>query len=169
MKDSFVALIVLGSLAAIVALARLRSRGGTREWPVKARPLLTSPEQVLYQRLRNACPEFVILSQVALSQMLVVRSGPGRQAVFNRISQLVADFVVCRADFTVHAVIELDDRSHDTPKRAAADARKNEALKAAGISLYRFNVSAIPTVDALQATLLGTGSAAQTPPLRNRR
>lgn len=147
------AMVVLGLVAAVAGLLRKQQRAGTLEWPVKARVVLTVPEQVLYQRLRGAFPDLVILSQVALSQILEVRRGKGSQAVFNRISQLVADFVVCRPDFKVLVVVELDDRSHQAPKRVAADARKTAALTAAGVPLWRFNVKAIPSEEALRTAL----------------
>ena len=145
MKLLIAALVILGIAAAVVELLRKQKRGGVNEWPMTSRPILTAPEQVLFFRLRSAFPEYVILRQVALSQLLEVRKGPGRQAVFNRISQLVADFVVCRPDFNAVAVIELDDRSHERPQRAAADGRKSAALAAAGVPLLRFNVKAIPS------------------------
>ncbi len=77
---------------------------------------------------------------MALSQLLKVEQSPNRQAVFNRFSQLVADFVVYNRGFVVAAVIELDDRSHDSAARAAADQRKTSALSAAGYCLIRVHV-----------------------------
>ena len=147
------ALVFLGVAAVVAKMLRNRSRGSSTEWAVTARRVLSALEQVLYRRLLGACPELVVLSQVALSQLIDVRRGKGRQAVFNRISRLVADFVVCTPDFVTVAVIELDDRSHESALRADADARKSASLKAAGIPLLRFNVKALPSEAELRSAI----------------
>jgi hypothetical protein len=64
--------------------------------------------------------------------------------VFNRYNRLTADFVLCSPDFRVLAILELDDRSHDRPKRLEADGRKAGVLQAAGIPLHRLNVNPMP-------------------------
>ena len=166
------ALILLG-LAAVFAIAiGTRKRRASAEWPVNARRVLTAPEQLLYHRLRAAFPELVVFGQVALSQLVEVRYVKGHHAVFNRISRLVADFVVCAADFRAIAVIELDDRSHQNERRADADRRKTAALEAAGIPLHRFNVKSLPSVEEIRnqvqppvATSRGRRSAMSPPPI----
>ena len=42
----------------------------------------------------------------------------------NRINRMSYDFLVCAKDSTVLVAIELDDKTHDTVARAAADARR---------------------------------------------
>jgi Protein of unknown function (DUF2726) len=147
-----VALCVL----AVVVLKSLKGKRGDTSWPVSGRAPLSAPEQVLYWRLCEAFPGHVVLAQVALSQLIAVERGANRRAVFNRFSQLVADFVVSTKGFTVSAVIELDDRSHETAARAAADARKTAVLAAAGYPLVRVRVSKMPTVAELRL-LVGGG------------
>ena len=154
MAQPAVLFLLLGFITAIAMVFKtLQKRSTPRAiaWPVRAHDPLTEPEQVLYWRLCEAFPEHVVLSQVALSQLLQVDSEKDRQAVFNRISQLVADFVVCTKAFEVVAVIELDDRSHETAARAAADARKTQALAAAGYRLVRLHVSRMPSLAELQS------------------
>jgi hypothetical protein len=57
--------------------------------------------------LLNLYPDHKIFVQVALSQLIdVPEDHPGRQSIRNRFSQLVADFVLCRSDLSVIAVIE---------------------------------------------------------------
>jgi very-short-patch-repair endonuclease len=145
----FVALCV----AAAVACWTLAHGMSTLAWPVRAREPLSPAEQTLYWRLRQAFPDDIVLAQVAVAQLLEVENVPNRRAVFNRYRQLVADFVVCTTDFGVIAVIELDDRSHMTPGRADADARKSAALGAAGILLLRFHASSLPSVGQLRSLL----------------
>ena len=128
-------------------------------WPVEARNLLTNREQSFYQRLLNVFPHHKILVQVALSQLIEVdRNHPERQSIRARYKQLVADFVLCRLDLSVVAVIELDDRSHENPKSHYADARKNKALADAGIRLVRIPAGALPSEDTLRALVEAAGT-----------
>jgi len=158
------ALLGLLGIVVLVALSKLlRRKSPAGEWAVEPVGPLSEPEQVLYWRLREACPEHQVLAQVALSQMLRAKRGANRQATFNRFSQLVADFVVCTKAFEVVAVIELDDRSHDSAARAAADKRKNEVLAAAGYRLIRVSVSKMPSVTELRSLLPAADAIAATP------
>lgn len=149
------ALLIFLLVLIAIALKALQKRPTSRVtgWPVKGCDLLSRPEQELYWRLCEAFPQHVVLSQVALSQLVQVDRVTDRQAVFNRISQLVADFVVCTKTFAVVAVVELDDQSHETAARAAADARKTQALAAAGYRLVRLHVSRMPSAAELQARM----------------
>jgi hypothetical protein len=120
-------------------------------WPVAARKLLTDREQSFYQSLVRLYPDHKIFIQVALSQLIdVPEDHPERQSIRNRFSQLVADFVLCRADLTVIAVIELDDRSHQRRDRQDADARKTKALVDAGLRLVRIPAGALPSEEELR-------------------
>jgi len=123
-------------------------------WPVAAKNLLTEREQSLYLSLLSLYPDHKLFVQVALSQLIdVPEDHSERQSIRNRFSQLVADFVLCRADLSVVAVIELDDRSHLRADRRAADARKNKALTDAGIRLVRIPAGRLPSEDFLLALI----------------
>jgi hypothetical protein len=96
-------------------------------------------------------PDHKIFVQVALSQLIdVPEDHPERQSIRNRFSQLVADFVLCRSDLSVVAVIELDDRSHESAVRQGADARKTKALEDAGLRLVRIAAGSLPSGDNLR-------------------
>ena len=58
-------------------------------------------------------------------------------ALRNHFQQLVADFVICKGDYDVVAVIEVDDASHDRPSRREADERKQKAIECAGFKFMR--------------------------------
>jgi hypothetical protein len=120
-------------------------------WPVEARNLLTDRELSLYQSLLSLYPDNRIFVQVALSQLIEVdRNHPERQSIRARYKQLVADFVLCRPDLSIVAVIELDDRGHDNPRNQYADARKSKALKDARIRLVRIPAGALPSEDRIR-------------------
>jgi very-short-patch-repair endonuclease len=140
-------------LIVVIAFKTLERPPKASDWPVHARAPLSRAEQVLYWRLCEAFPDHIVLAQVAIAQLLEVENVANRRAVFNRYRQLVADFVVCTRAFGVVAVIELDDRSHQNPGRADADARKSAALGAAGLLLLRFNVRSLPTSGELRSQL----------------
>lgn len=63
-----------------------------------------------------------------------------------------ADFVVCAKDSSIIAVIELDDASHARENRKVADAKKNTALRAAGIRVIRWQAKSLPDEAAIKAT-----------------
>jgi hypothetical protein len=128
--------------------ARLDMGNETQDvpWPVAARNLLTQRERSLYDSLLVLYPKHRLFVQVALSQLIdVPEDHPERQSIRNRFSQLVADFVLCRSNLSVVAVIELDDRSHERADRQAADARKNKALADAGLRLVRIPAGTLPS------------------------
>ena len=120
------------------------------EWPFEKERLLTSPEQVLYFRLREALPDYCIFAQVQISQLISVKKGHDFNQWFNRINRMSADFVVTDKTMEIIAVIELDDRTHFRPDRMASDRKKETALISAGIEVIRCNVSQMPTVDKIK-------------------
>jgi hypothetical protein len=123
-------------------------------WPVVARQLLSNREQSLYQDLTALYPDHKVFVQVALSQLIdVPEDHPERTAIRNRFSQLVADFVLCRKDMGIVAVIELDDGSHRRLDRQYADARKTKALVDAGVKLVRIPAGPLPTHQKLRALI----------------
>ena len=164
-------LLVLFAVAAFIALARkgLFTKGravGAHHWPVFPKTVLSPIEQKLYQRLIRAFPEHVVLAQVAFSQLVGVKKGENFTAIWNRYNRLVADFVLCTKDFRTVAVLELDDRSHDSPARQDADRRKAAICEAAGLALYRLNVNPLPNESELRA-LLNLPSLPQRAPVIN--
>ena len=161
MKYPVWALIVLPFILAVLAvLLKKRPKGLGEPWPLEAcSTVLSRPEQVLYRRLVQALPNNLVLAQVQLSRFLKVKRGVPRQTWFNRISQLSADFLVFNPDTSVVVAIELDDASHERPRRRDADARKTHALQSAGVKLVRWHVRALPDEAAIRAAVAGAATA----------
>jgi hypothetical protein len=127
---------------------------GDAPWPVQPKNLLTNRETQLFQTLHALYPNHRLFVQVALSQLVdVPKDHPNRVAIRNRFERLVADFVLCRADMSVVAVIELDDPSHRMPIRQAADARKTKALQDAGLELIRIPEGPLPSGESLRSII----------------
>ena len=130
-----------------------RAGQGMDHWPVFPKKVLSPVEQQLYHRLLRAYPDHVVLAQVAFSQLVGVKKGENFTAIWNRYNRLTADFVVCNKDFSIAAVLELDDRSHDNPARQDADRRKAAICEAARIPLHRLNVNPLPNEAELRELL----------------
>jgi hypothetical protein len=150
----FLIVILIAVIAGAIWVLREITRGVGAEddrWPLFAKPLLTEQEQLLYQRLVALYPDHIVVAQVALSQLLAVKPGtPHWRSIRSRYKQLVADFVLCRPDFTVVAVIELDDSSHAAAGRQDADQRKTKAVESAGIRLIRIPAGPVPSEGVLR-------------------
>jgi hypothetical protein len=140
--------LLIGTLAGLWLLREFPNNipRENSHWPVFARAPLTMREQFLHHRLSFMHPEHIILAQVALSQIIDVSPGTtNRQAIRAKFKQLVADLVLCRSDFSIVAVIELDDPSHARPRRQHADARKAKAVESAGLMFARIPSGPIPS------------------------
>ena len=130
--------------------------------------LLAVPEQFLYVRLVRAFPAHVILAQVALSRLLAGDSStaaPG-QPISNRCRHLVAGFVVCRPDFTVLAVVELDEGAGARGTLRDRLRRKDQLLQAAGVKVVRFAAADIPREPALRSLITALPMQGSAPQMR---
>lgn len=124
-------------------------------WPYVPRDLMTEPERILYVRLRQALPEYLIFSQVQLCRLIDVDPEADKQAWFNRINRMSVDFVICAPDgATIMAAIELDDSSHERADRLKADSKKDKALVSAGIRIIRWPVRGMPNSQQIRAEFL---------------
>ena len=149
----FVVVLAFVAAAALAFLRKESAAGNSGPWPFHARKPLSVPEQVLYFRLLEALPEHIVLAQVGLSRILGVNKGSNFQAWHNRINRMSLDFVVCKKDSTVVAVIELDDASHEASERTAADAKKDRALAAAGVRIIRWQAKSLPDVATIRSEI----------------
>ncbi len=91
------------------------------------------------------------MAQVGLSRLLSVKKGHNFQAWLNRINRMSADFVICTKDSSIVAVIELDDASHEREDRKIADAKKDNALSAAGIHIIHWQAKSLSDKAAIKA------------------
>lgn len=118
---------------------------------------LSGPEQITYYRLIDAMrytDNMIILSQVPLSRFLGVKSGNNMLDMNNRINRMSVDFLIVRKDFTVLAIVELDDGSHKKPERVKADLKKNAIFDSVNAKVIRWNVNAIPSKEMMQVMLM---------------
>ena len=100
-----------------------------------------------------------VMSQVRLADVIKVKKGldnSTRSSAFNRIKSKHLDFVACDpTDLSVKFAIELDDSSHNRPKRKERDAFLEQAMQSAGVPLYRFPVKREYDPQEIYNTLFG--------------
>ena len=150
-------LLALVMIIAIIGLLKVKSQGnsgGDDIWPFYAKKPLSPPEQILYFRLVEALPDYIVLAQVQLSRFLGVKKGHNYQSWSNRINRMSADFVICKKDASIVAVIELDDSTHQKLDRQIADTKKDKALEAAAIKVVRWQAKSIPDLTEIKAAFI---------------
>ncbi|MEE7624673.1 DUF2726 domain-containing protein [Methylobacter sp. Wu8] len=141
-------------IATFILIIKIKSKSKNEIWPFYAKKVLTQPEQILYFRLIQSLPEHIILAQVQLSQILGVKKGHNYQAWLNRINRMSIDFVVCKKDSSIVAIIELDDATHSLNHRKKADTKKDKALTAANVRIIRWQAKTMPDNEAIKSQIL---------------
>ena len=109
--------------------------------------LLNDSEQELYHRLREAMPNMTIFSQVGVAQLALLRGRKEAQRLAAMAGRGV-DFVVCGADFSIIAAIEISWPTADDSGQLAEE-EKHDALQSLGIPLIVFRPNNLPDADAL--------------------
>jgi FtsZ-interacting cell division protein ZipA len=110
---------------------------------------LSDPEQAMYWKLKESLgDEYVVLAQVGFSRFIRSRGGDKKAntSLYYKARQKVADFVVCKKDFSIAAVIEIDDKTHNKQK----DDERDSILESAGLKVVRWNVKQLPTSEEIQ-------------------
>jgi len=109
--------------------------------------LLNSSEQELYHRLCEAMPNMRVFTQVGVAQLALAR---GRQEAL-RLSRMAGrgvDFVVCDADFSIVAAIELAWPTTGQEIDNAEDV-KRVALQSLGIPMIVLRPNKLPDADTI--------------------
>ena len=139
MNWTIATLLVIAALA-FAALFLPKKHGTTS---ISTKKPLTNPEQILYFKLTKALPDHIVLAQVSYSRFIKTQGGSKKEnwKKFASLKQRVADYLVCTKDFSIIAVIELDDSTHQSDKD---NARDND-LKMANLRTLRWNVKNLPS------------------------
>lgn len=143
-------LVAVLGLAVVVAVAAGKAKAVTGSY--RARKLMSENELEFFGRLTQAVPEYFVFPQVAMSAILRANSTDKKTAHrdFLRIAQQRVDYLVCKTDGNIVAVVELDDKTH----QAAKDKVRDERLRQAGLRTVRFESRNKPAVDVLRAVLI---------------
>jgi hypothetical protein len=138
----------------VLALAGLLLK--RREPNYRARPILTPNEREFFGRLTRALPDSYVFPQVAMSALIEPAArGKAYMSDFRRISQKRVDYAIYTHAMKLVAVVELDDRTHNS----ARDRRRDAMLLGAGIRTVRFQSRIRPDGAAIRAALFPASAA----------
>lgn len=90
--------------------------------------------------------QFVILSKVRMEDVVGVQKGIEKnkyRPMRNHIKSRHVDFAILNKEGKILAVIEVDDKSHDTEKAKIADGYKNDIFEFVGVKFYRVRVGEV--------------------------
>lgn len=160
----FTVLLVVILIAAVAYLAQpylqARKGGVTRYHAVT---VLKASEQTLHARLVEALPGLLVLCKVQLSAFLSAAGNKKLQAV-GGIDEKTADYLICRPDYSVIAVVEISSAKLQLRSVKAAAAKKNggqtqldqikhRALASAGIPVISVSPRQLPDIESIQQTI----------------
>ena len=159
-------LLLIGAVIVFVA-ARKKAIDPLVAWPYRSKPLLSGAEQALYTRLSEALPDHVVLAQVSLAQAVSITArARERTPWWNKIAQKSLDFVICNPDFSIAAVVELDDRSHEGERQQRRDQDKTQVLASAQLRLIRWKAGELPSGSQIRSAVLGAPELGGPPPAK---
>ena len=134
------------------ALSFVNKKGGGvgGEKLYKQKALLTANEIEFFNRLTQALPNHHVFPQVALGALLQPNVSGSDKKKFHSIrgtfAQKISDFVICTKDIKVIAIVELDDRTHNSEK----DAKRDAMIVQAGYRVIRWNSKAKPSLEEIR-------------------
>ena len=163
--STLIILFIVGG-AMVIGLAVLKAKLAGQQAAgakFKQKMVLTPNEMEFLVRLEAAAPELRFFPQVAMGALLapaVPRSdGKTYYRLRGMFSQKIVDFVAQRrSDGAVVAIIELDDRTHNSGK----DAKRDEMFKSAGYRIIRWDSKNKPKSSTIRAALLPPSELTQT-------
>ena len=123
----FIAVALIVVLAVLAALKSKQGSASTLGFPYQPAKVLFSPsERSFLGALDQALgPEHRVFGKVRVADIATVKIGlsnSARRGALNRVAAKHFDFVVCRAsDLIILCAIELNDRSHSSPRAQARD------------------------------------------------
>lgn len=116
--------------------------------------VMTQTELIFYRELKKITDELelTIFPQVDLERIIQVTDN--NSADRNKIKSRSIDYtIVNNKNCKIVACIELDDKSHNTPKAPKADNFKNELFNNVNIPLHRIKVNSFYNLEELKENL----------------
>lgn len=101
----------------------------------KPRWLFSMNEKTAFRKIKEVTDEMglFLFVKVRLYDLIEPKENvPRKQGHVGKIQSKHVDFVICNEKLVARAVIELDDSSHDTPKRQERDVFVNTVLSNCG-------------------------------------
>lgn len=104
----------------------------------QSRALFSPNEKAAYLKLKDIADKrgYIIFAKVRLLDLLEpIKDHPNYRALFNKVQAKHVDFVLCNFELVPYIVIELDDNSHNAPKRKERDRFVDEVLTQCGYQI----------------------------------
>jgi Protein of unknown function (DUF2726) len=142
---------------AVVALWKWLSKRFKRmpkEWALTPRPVFSSAERHIYQLLREALPQHVILSKLPLVRFCHASDLYEVRYWFNLLGAIHVTFALCSPSGRVLAVIDVDNDEGGTQRRSQKI--KLAVLNACHIRYLRYPPHRLPTATELQSLIPAT-------------
>ncbi len=124
---------------------KLKKLSQKNEYPYIPKKILDDKELDIYYRLIEELPFFNVLPKVPYSSFLDVKKGFNPQLLKNKTNKLIADFVICKRDFSVISIIEIEKNTSEKTLE-----QKKKILENANIPLYIYDLNNPPSVEDLQ-------------------
>jgi len=163
---------VLLAAAAILGVAAcivwVRRRNAADVWSLAPTALLSPRERELHRLLLAQYPEHQVFVKVTLSQLVAALPDTSNRDTINRhLQQQIVPFVLCRADYSVMAVIEMSEGSRLTRGLQPQESKTAKALHSAGLRLVRIPPGPLPEGSDLQLLIEGDGYFFLSPTVRD--
>jgi Protein of unknown function (DUF2726) len=143
---------VLAAVATLLILWLLFGRRKSWLAHIRSKSLLTDNELEFFHRLTRALPRYYVFPQVSLGAIMDAAPDlPAKQRWIIRahFDRKIADFIICEPrTLKVIAIIELDDRTHDSRR----DRERDAITQAAGIRTLRYSSREKPSVAEIAKT-----------------
>ena len=152
--EYLVLIVIAVVFVAIIGGITFKHQSSYRKLPA----LFTKSERSFVGLLDQAIgDEYRIFGKVRVADVLAPQKGMSRKnwrIEFNKISAKHFDYVLCnKSDLSVVAVIELDDKSHNSKRSKARDSFLEKACSSADLTLIRFPAKASYQVQAVRDSI----------------
>lgn len=160
---------LVASLLLLLSMLWLRVRSGRSQaprkrthdqldtvqaWPAKLVRVLTPVQLKAHDLLRQALPGQMILSQTPLAQFMRVSTRYSYSEWFKRAGRLRASFLVCDAQATVIAAVDLR-LANESEREQARHVRLVRVLDSVGVPVLVWGEHDLPTVSQIRQRFAG--------------
>lgn len=141
-----VLVIIIIFLFIIISIVAILKKDAIDYPYYKKKYLLSKAERSFYGVLSQSVNnDTLVFAKVRIADVVGIRKGTNRKnfyRAFNRITNKHFDFVLAdKNDLSIKAVIELDDKSHNSQKSVSKDKFVNNCCDKAGLKIIRFKAS----------------------------
>jgi Protein of unknown function (DUF2726) len=120
-------------------------------WTIKPARILARDERAVFQLLRRAWPEYIVLPKVPAYRFITFDSSVSSKEFMRQLGAATVDFAVCNESTEMLLAVDIGASDSDNPERRAhlADALRRFRIK--HLSVQR---SALPDIESLRRVLV---------------